>query len=827
MASHTEDVARCVTGEEIAQSPAVVDGQGQQVMPPYKEGDVCSDTNPLDCYVDGCKYKGTSWGKLFKHVTNPKSSYGHGHSWKYLHGTYFHTMGTPELLKQRREKRKENKKQQVAKASSHADVPASGTASPNTETQPPPADPQFQWLPHTCWVKCDMAGNPLAPLEVSGICGEGDLSERKKDDNIVGVDTPPIANHSKQLATAASSSVDPAPGSMIAHQLQRMEQKLEHIQGYVQPDPKAWMKTIPHLVMKQKYELHQGPLAKGEGLCTKAIWPKELKTDCVQLPEFFDYMQVEMNKKETNLLEPYRCVGRTLGMFETAPGPQPPECPDVTDHKFLVGIWLSKMHVKMLSMPLMSPKYTWSMATLEGLTIYCDYNIKIMAEKKLQGAEGHWDEYTNALKLMIDQIKGGHWKRCQEQVIVSLNRKRREDSIKLKKFPTIEHRQAAVRKSFLIMKAIAKRWSGEESMPRANWGLMNTCAAGAIYNCTHGGRKMEWEVASLSDVRAVVQAQSNHLVCSHHKTWKSYGDLAKWIPRCLLEMFACYDSCPRPEGVEPFFVPAQSAAKRMSFVSALRTWSKKFMDPKFTWATVNDYRKFSHKVLMKLTEDAEKMKEVMVIIDAHGRRTQDKHYIMREPEEDAKLGEMLSKHVHGDPGPAWPSSAEFDAALSQPDDFANLLADIVGGAHSFDPIIDDSIVSDDEGDNAGDDEDMDWWDVGGAFFKVPRQDVLPLPAPDADAPVQDTPPLAMAVFEGPEPALKKQKLDPPSRHTLTQEEKEYYNQWLEFRVIGQARQRSTGPVKQWMRDQLKAWQIANGKGELAKPEDGPRWQRPV
>ena len=37
----------------------------------------------------------------------------------------------------------------------------------------------------------------------------------------------------------------------------------------------------------------------------------------------------------------------------------------------------------------------------------------------------------------------------------------------------------------------------------------------------------------------------------------------------------------------------------------------------------------------------------MRIIDALGEYTQDRHYILRELEEDAKLGEMFAVQVHG------------------------------------------------------------------------------------------------------------------------------------------------------------------------------------
>ena len=213
--------------------------------------------------------------------------------------------------------------------------------------------------------------------------------------------------------------------------------------------------------------------------------------------------------------------------------------------------------------------------------------------------------------------------------------------------------------------------------------------------------------------------------------------MAKWIPSSILEMFACYDTLPRPEGVETFFVPAVEGAPTISFGSALRSWCKKFIDSKHTWPTVNDYRKMSHKVLMELTQSEEKLKSVMKVIDAHGKYTQDKHYILREPEEDVKLAEMLAKQVHGEPSVMWPSDAELNDIIIQGGPLGKMLTDIIDGK-PFVGMCENE--EQDDPDDEGDAEEMSWWDIGGTFFLVPKPNMIPLPEPlDAEAPpISDT-----------------------------------------------------------------------------------------
>ena len=67
---------------------SAVQEQGQkqpcEFLPPYAEGDACSEEQLVKCYRLECKFKATSCGKMLKHVSNPISSGGHGISWKTL-----------------------------------------------------------------------------------------------------------------------------------------------------------------------------------------------------------------------------------------------------------------------------------------------------------------------------------------------------------------------------------------------------------------------------------------------------------------------------------------------------------------------------------------------------------------------------------------------------------------------------------------------------------------------------------------------------------------------------------------------------------------------
>ena len=98
---------------------------------------------------------------------------------------------------------------------------------------------------------------------------------------------------------------------------------------------------------------------------------------------------------------------------------------------------------------------------------------------------------------------------------------------------------------------------------------------------------------------------------------------------------------------------------------------------------------------------------------------------------------MLTKQVHGNPGPQWTSDLELDAALNEPGAFSTLLASILSGKEVVDAIEDDDqAFLKMRADTGGDAEEMDWWDVGGGFFSVPEQNMVPLQTPGLEAQCQ-------------------------------------------------------------------------------------------
>ena len=172
--------------------------------------------------------------------------------------------------------------------------------------------------------------------------------------------------------------------------------------------------------------------------------------------------------------------------------------------------------------------------------------------------------------------------------------------------------------------------------------------AGAIAFDTFPGRKKEWEIALYQYVLSMLEKNADHLVCSEHKTMKQYGSIAKVLTHGVLGCSQTYRELPRPAGFKYFFVPATATADHFPYCCSLKAFCRIFLGDDHVAPTLNQVRKWFHRALMHLTANEDKLKEIMVVLDAHSKQVQGTHYVLRDPEDDVKLGKALIKAVLGE-----------------------------------------------------------------------------------------------------------------------------------------------------------------------------------
>ena len=399
----------------------------------------------------------------------------------------------------------------------------------------------------------------------------------------------------------------------------------------------------------------------------------------------------------------------------------------ITDVDVLVALYTQAEHLKLLNCPLLSPCYSWTIELLDGLDVYCQFHQKQLRDKEIKGEEGtHASEFSDVLTSLREVLKSGWRQRCEDHRIRALVEKKQVD-LKLIKEIKVEKLQEAVLKGYIVLERIKQKYHGQASLPRKIRGLANACMAGGIAFDTFPGRKGEWEGLKFIYGSKVLEGMLDHFVCSEHKTWQVYGSIAKLLTPGLFQAFCCYKSLCRPEDCTIFLVPANDTSGTVSLPKSLQRFCKLFLGDKHVWPTFNQVRKFFHRALMDLTSNTEQLKELMVILDAHSKQVQDRHYILRDPEDDVKLAKELVKAVLGR-SVTWPTAADVNKCQ-----LGQALELILEGKAS-----DEELQEEEEETSAEEDEEeLEYWEFG-EFFGVPKP-LLALTDSDKRLPLADAP----------------------------------------------------------------------------------------
>lgn len=522
------------------------------------------------------------------------------------------------------------------------------------------------------------------------------------------------------VAGAADSNDQPAPS--VGQILQQMHGMLT-----IMADPEKqskWLHELPSIEVKDAYLSHQGPPAKGhveegqEKQRGRGCWPSAFKGDIVDkgLEDFRLWLVHQQSKKEDNAVTIVMHVGRALGALKltgTAPGPHK----GLTDVKTLVALYTSNEYLKFVNMELMSPIYGWTIKTIDALASYCRFHLYELTQKSIRSEVGPWDEYSNVLHAFVKDLKGGFRKRCEDQRSKNIHQKKAEDLQRMKNLPSIKVLQEAVHASYMVLQAIAMKWAGKPSMPASVRALANACLCGGINLDTFMGRSMEWELLKFSHAKGQLDENLDFIICTGHKTIKTYGDLAKWLSPGLAEAVKCYMKLPRPHCNGNLILPARIGNDRIHFASCLHTFCSKFLPGDKTHPTVNLVRKWVHTSLMRMTDTKDKMKSIMGLLDAHSKAVQDRHYWLTEPEEDVVLARLLVQAVFG-ATVDWPSQEQVVASLKKQGIFTPAIKNMINECG-------DSLDEEphDEAQEAEDEEEfecLEWWEAAGDFFGIPK-----------------------------------------------------------------------------------------------------------
>ena len=568
------------------------------------------------------------------------------------------------------------------------------------------------------FVQVDARGNLQTPLVFKASLPEGGVEW----DQTLSKKTPPWR---QQATSCSSSSADwplhsrPQPGPVgdVPRQPALESVALETLALVKQQLHLGWKEKLPVVRVRASASSVALPLAKGSGEVKRSgPWPKELHVANLPLAEFEKYLYSKKvdRLKEDQVKDHKRALNRFFGLVEYK-SPDSSVAGDVwasvesddvaCDPGFLVGFCLSTTaYDDFEKLKLLGEEYNWSLKMVEALLAFCKWHVWKLDDMEVHSTgTGPWVKFKATIDRLATTLEDRFLKRLRVAGNKKILAKQQEDLKRIRALPSIADFRKAVEAGYLDLLAIHKKFVGTGAaeptfLPRNVQGLANSCLVGAMWLDGFGGRKMEWEIMKGEDVDKMFSEGKDFLICPHHKTSSTYGSLAKWLSPGVRAAFELYRQLPRRPGVDTFLVPASEATTKVDVPKAFATFCSQRFPSSTSKPTVNLMRKFFHKTLMEITKDEKALKEFMKLVDPHSVPTMDRHYILREPEDDVALAKLLVKQVLG-------ATATFPTHCPKGHSYKSLAA-------AFDSAEKDPEAQEEAG---ADDEPLEWWPMARCF----------------------------------------------------------------------------------------------------------------
>ena len=616
-------------------------------------------------------------------------------------------------------------------------------------------------------------------------------------------------NSSALVPPSATCNTQPSPIAMVSEMYYGYKEK-----QHTEMKAMNWKLDVPKVTIKRTYLESEAPLAKREGV-NRATFPSELKGDFVDMPAFKAYLADEATGEE-NARKIALGAGRGLGCLEVSDVCG--EMIEVTDVRALVGMYLCNQHELLIGCGVFQPKFQWSEYVMVGLRSYIAFQKRKLQDMIIKGDSGPLKDYMNVLDCIYVALKGGHAKKCREHKELGYVAKGEEDLIAIKGMAPWSRLQEGVRNAYCMMQKIVHDYENADALPPKIRGLANSIVAGAFHYDTFCGRKWEIEHALYDVIMDALTSAREYFKCRKHKTFKIYGDIIKLLTPGLFQCLFAYSKLPRPTACKYFIVPVSLGAETISMHTSLKTFSNTFLKECKVKLTTNQVRKLFHKKLMSLTKNENRLKDFMSILDAHGRKVIDKHYLLKDPEDDVVMAKALVSQVIGKTV-AWPTQESVDE-FSVTNDFDKIVEGVIMEAE---------LQNEDEDcdDGDGDDDCLEWWKFG-ELFGMKRRDH------DCLLPLMDTPTMRkcsgklLALADGSvapqEITIAKAQMKAPlpedrkrNKIEITKQQQAVYDKYTHQKSLTGRKSKVDPDAHKKIHEALMDWQAEHGKQIVDKP----------
>ena len=412
-----------------------------------------------------------------------------------------------------------------------------------------------------------------------------------------------------------------------------------------------WSKTLPTVSIRPEYLELAGPLPSKAGERISP-WPIKFKQDLFVPSGLNRFLTSLKQVSGDQLSDTTRGVARFFNMLEV--DGQPLESsPMLDDPGVLVAFYMSDIHHDLFKLKILDPGHPWTSKFISALKVLCELHISNLNKEQLLSNDKRLGKHKVAIEQLLLELKAGFTKRVKIAKEKSLIERKGIDRKRIATF-VVDVFKEAVRKAMIVLQFIHSTYSRAARMPSHIIAEATTCIVGILALNGFFGRNMEWEILSFEHIKEQFDKCLDFIVCSVHKTSSTYGDLAKWFAPGSIIAALRYMELPRRAHVVTFLCPAFASTRRVSVPTYLRRFSELYLSECEVFPTVNLLRKWYHTVLNRMVSDKARLQALFQSIDPHRGTTQEKHYVLTGPEDDARLAKQMVAAMMGDTVP-WPS----------------------------------------------------------------------------------------------------------------------------------------------------------------------------
>ena len=296
----------------------------------------------------------------------------------------------------------------------------------------------------------------------------------------------------------------------------------------------------------------------------------------------------------------------------------------------IAGFYESGVLKKIFDLDIYSDGIPWSHALVTALCAMIDW-------AELEAKRNRYREVLRCVGLLKTDVVDKKSIKTTQGRGEKADEKAARDEESLEKIASVAQLKAGIHQSMVDMAALAWALKGQTEAPEKLRTAGLVAMSGVNFGNGHAGRPGEWSDMQEQLVKDRLAEDATYLAVRKHKTAKTSGVIGKFLAPGTRTTMTTYLGLPRSDkGL--FFDPVRQKTAKVNMSWALRRWCGTYV-PEAEAFTPTLLRKFFATTVDDAGEDGREIaKDIIARLNAHTRKTMDKHYVLKRAAHDAQKG---------------------------------------------------------------------------------------------------------------------------------------------------------------------------------------------